>query len=314
MTTERLGTRLLRTAFSRTVDVVLTLHPIALESQGITPNESHTPFTAPLSNHTAMQRSHKMTSASHETTLKPEQLQSVTICANAIFNIAKDTGRKPIEIWQLNETELGKYPKPVTYHKELCAYRVLMGIAIVVLIILTGFIELSHEELSKALFTTGALTLVFLSTLAAIIKMSFIPHVTKSLTGLLGLFLTIISTLLGFYDKLKEIWKYILTAMIGMSPYIIFCLATCTCLWISWKIKTNEAVLKKEQLATVRATLPLLLASPCEHNSTAQTAKHLTKNNSQLSKLAKLTAAVTTTLVLLRTIRPLILQKKPIED
>ena len=309
MITESLGTRLFRTAFRGTLDLVLTLHPIALESQGITPNESHTPFTAPLSNHTAMQRSHKMTSASHEMTLKPEQLQSVTICANTICNIAKNTGRKPIEIWQLNETELGKHSKSVTYHKEVYAYRVLMGITIVVLIILTGFIELSHEELSKALFTTGALALVFLSTLAAIIKMSFIPRVTKSLTGLLGLFLTIISTLLGFYDKLSATWNYILTTMIGMSPYIIFCLATCTCLWISWKIKTNEADMKKEQLTTLRATLPLLLASPCEHNSTAHTAKHLTKNNIPLSKLAKLTVTVTTTLVLLHTIRPLILQE-----
>lgn len=255
-----------------------------------------------------------MTSASHETTLKPEQLQSVTICANAICNIAKNTDRKPIEIWQLNETELGKHSEPTTYHKEVRTYRILMGIAILALTIWTAYIELSKEELIKALCTTAALALVFLGTLAAIIKMSFIPRVTKLLTGVLGSFLTIISTLLGFYDKLKETWKYILTTMIGMSPYIIFCLATCTCLWISWKIKTNEADMKKEQLATLRATLPLLLASPCEHNSTAHTAKHLTKNNSQLSKLAKLAVAVTTTLVLLHTIRPQFYRNKPIED
>lgn len=246
-----------------------------------------------------------MTSASHETTLKPEQLQSVTICANAICNIAKNANRKPIEIWQLNETELGKHSESATYHKELLTYRILMGITIVALIICTACIELSNEDLSKALWITGALAAVFIGTLAAIFKMPLIPIVTKSLTGLLGIFLTIVSTLLGFYDKLSPTFKDILTAMVGMAPFIIFCLATCTCLWISWKIKTNEADMKKEQLATLRATLPLLLPSPCEHNSTAHTAKHLTKNNSQLSKMTKLTVAVTTTLVLLHTIRPL---------
>lgn len=250
-----------------------------------------------------------MTSTSHETTLKPEQLQSVTICANAIYNIAKNANRKPIEIYQLNETELGEHSESATYHREVRPYRIIMGIAIVVLTIWTAYIELSTAELIKALCTAVVLTLIFLSTLAAIITMPLIPHVTKFLTGLLGLFLTIVSTLLSFYGTLSNTWKDVLTTMVGMSPYIIFCLATCACLWISWKIKTNEANIKKEQLTILRAALPLLLLSPCEHNSTPHTAKHLTKSNSKLSKFAKLTIAITTALALLHTIRPLNLQE-----
>lgn len=48
----------------------------------------------------------KMTDVPQEERLKPDQLGSMTECEQAIYAIAKKTGKSPLDIWRAQEQEL----------------------------------------------------------------------------------------------------------------------------------------------------------------------------------------------------------------
>ena len=47
-----------------------------------------------------------MTDVPQEERLKPDQLGSMTECEQAIYAIAKKTGKSPLDIWRAQEQEL----------------------------------------------------------------------------------------------------------------------------------------------------------------------------------------------------------------
>jgi hypothetical protein len=63
-----------------------------------------------------------MTDFPQEERLKSDQLRSLTECEQAIYSIAKKTGKSPLDIWRVNETWLSEKASKVDWDVE-CNWR-----------------------------------------------------------------------------------------------------------------------------------------------------------------------------------------------
>ena len=233
---------------------------------------------------------------SNETSLKPDQLQSVTTCKIAIYNIAKNTNKKPLEIWESNEEELSRQATflALSNGDRYLRASALTSAAIMAITIINIEIvpKRSATEITLGIISTLLYTLI----LFAAIKITFIPHALRIVSVALSLGITIITTILGLISSAPDNTNAILYYLVGAYIYYVPpCILLCGLLWWMWTSNKNERESRKDQLATLRATLPILTqASQHTEDSALETTKHYTATNttSKASIYLKLTACI----------------------
>lgn len=218
---------------------------------------------------------------SNETSLKPDQLQSVTTCKIAIYNIAKNANKKPLEVWESNEEKLSRQATFLALSNGDRYLRASTLTSAAIMAITIFSIEIGPKR--PAIETTLGIisTLLYILILFAAIKITFIPHVLRILSVVLSIGITIITTILGFISTAPDNTKAILYYLVGAYVYYVPpCLLLCGLLWWMWTSNKNERESRKDQLATLHATLPFLIqASRHTEDSVSDTKKHFTATN-----------------------------------
>lgn len=251
-----------------------------------------------------IERCHQMSENRDEITLNPDQLRSVTACKIAIYNIAKNTNKEPLEIWESNEEKLSRQATSLALSNGDRYLRASALTSAAIMAITIFNIEIVPKR-SPTEITLGIIsTLLYALILFAAIKITFIPHALRIVSVALSLGITIITTILGFISTAPDNTKAILYYLVGAYIYYVPpCMLLCGLLWWMWTSNKNERESRKDQLATLRATLPILTqSSQHTEDSVSDTTKHYTATNttSKASIYLKLTACILITAGLFR--------------
>lgn len=210
-----------------------------------------------------------------EITLKPDQLRSVTACKIAICNIATKTNKEPLEIWQSNEDKLTTQTITPTFTHDELYFRIFIILFACFAIFKIAIIEIQATGLSKYTLLGTSAILLYILIIVATMKITFIPYLLRTITATASLGFAIITALLGIYSTAPDSTKTILYYLVGIYvAYLPPCIVPCGILWWIWTSKNKERDSQKDQLITLRATLPLLIrASQHNEDSVSDTTK-----------------------------------------
>lgn len=213
--------------------------------------------------------------------LKPEELQSVRACKKAICNIAKSTNREPVELWQLAEEELRAQATTLKQPGNDYILQAAITLCAAIMIYTIYTTEMKTIGLTKETVLGIISITTYTSLTITAFKITWIPHLLKILSAALGFGFTLITTLLGIYSDITNNTKSFLHYLVGIYVYYVPpCLILCGLLWWIWAANKKEQESRKEELATLHATLPFLIqASLHNEDSRSDSTKHFTARN-----------------------------------
>ncbi len=197
-----------------------------------------------------------MTDLPQEERLKSNQLQSLTECEQAIYAIAKKSGKSPLDIWRTNELWLTEKASKVDWDVEHNWYYYCVSNFFM---FLNLFCQLSRPDWYRAI--VGAIVFIVLGNIMIMIylhRATWIRPYGRFLRNFAGTVFSLALTLFGF-DFLPEWLKFdLIMGMIG-----VVCAASSVALvHLFLELLWNHSVRKwdeyREQLSTLRSVRPLL--------------------------------------------------------
>ena len=201
----------------------------------------------------------KMTDIPREERLESDQLRSLTGCEQAIYAIAKKTGKSPLDIWRVNEIRLSELSSEVDFKPD----RDPLGIILLLLIEIALLWCLYESFRMTGWYGISAGILVFwtlmnIEIVCLMFMQKLLVRFGKILRFLSGVMFSITSTVLGLVSTLNSEAARLLFALSGVLLAVL--------LVSSWhslpELLSNHSVKERdehrEQLSMLRFVRPLL--------------------------------------------------------
>lgn len=208
--------------------------------------------------------------------LKPEELQSVRACKKAIYNISKSTNIEPLELWQSIEEELRAQAATLKHSRNDRFLQAAITISAIIMIYSICKTEINPIGLTKESLRGIITTIPYVILAITAFKITWIPRLLTIASTILSIGFTLITTLLGLYSNINDNIKDFLHYLVGLYVYYVPpYLLLCGLLWWILTDSKKEQNSRKEELATLHATLPFLIqASRYNIDSRSDDTKH----------------------------------------
>lgn len=200
-----------------------------------------------------------MTDLPQEERLRPDQLRSMAECEQAIYAIAKKTGKSPLDIWYANDSWLSEAASKVDWDVK-CNWRCFC----VPNLMMLGFLlyQLCGPDWRHAL--VGVVAFIVLANIMIFIyyyRPNWILPYGRFLRAYAGSLFSFSLALLG-YDWLRGVLKYDLILWL-LGIVLAFYLVKFLNLYseVLWNHFAKECEGRKKQLAILRMARPVLVDS-----------------------------------------------------
>ena len=249
----------------------------------MTPSKLQIYQTTPSNTHSTTEGRPQMPDDTSKIILKPEDLHSISTCEKAIYNLAENTNRDPLEIWQSTEAELSAQAAELKQSPGNSSLQVSITICAVMMIYTIYTREIKTAGLNQETMLGMISILPYILTTIAAFIITWIPRLLKFFSAALGFGFTLITTLLGTYSTTQNNPNPILYYLVGAYIYYVPpCALLCGLLWWIWTSSNNEQKSRKDQLAILRTTRPLLTKESRQNEDSASgTIRHFTAANTK---------------------------------
>ena len=170
----------------------------------MTPSKLQIYQTTPSNTHSATERRPQMPDDTSKMILKPEDLHSISACEKAIYNLAENTNRDPLEIWQSTEAELSAQAAELKQSPGNSTLQVSITICAVIMIYTIYTREVKTAGLNQETILGMISIIPYILTPIAAFRITWIPRLLKFFSAELGFGFTLITTLLGTYSTTQK--------------------------------------------------------------------------------------------------------------
>lgn len=201
----------------------------------------------------------KMTDIPREERLESDQVRSLTECEQAIYAIAKKTGKSPLDIWRVNEIRLSELCLKVDFKPD----RDPLGIILLLLIEIALLWCLYESFRMTGWYGISAGILVFwmlmnIEIVCLMFMQKLLVRFGKILRFLSGVMFSITSTVLGLVSTLNSEAARLLFALSGVLLAVLLVSSWHSLPELLWNHSVKERDEHREQLSMLRLVRPLL--------------------------------------------------------
>ena len=211
----------------------------------------------------------KMTDLPQEERLKSDQLQSLTECEQAIYAIAKKTGKSPLDIWRAQEQELSDRVSNVGLRRAFPQPVLRVGALVLIIVhMYRGICMFADDGWEQQLLGWLAAWIALVASFISLDQPRWSEWIAKHMWALANVLFSIFLVIVGFLPS----------SGMGVSPKLLLKSWGFALAWIligaifnsgftsNWRQYREERKKARENLSVLRATFPLV-AGQCAKSS-----------------------------------------------